>query len=507
MVDQLRIIREGYSILHSGKCLVSIVTQLSIDRIDRLQLLCSAWASSNEICCEVVAAVLDEDRSKDAIKPSHNSSIAALKRLEDYVRHNMSNCKLHTILVARSDNKVGVLYPINQLRNIALKATLSEFIFLLDVDCIPTTGILHELIGTPERLTTLRRLCWDECAAVVIPCFEFIKPLSESQLHRHNYSVKDIYSGMIDKNNTTVQRFMGNRFPRGHRASNYSQLEQIWTERLNQIQTHTSKEGDTYCYPPTFYKVEYEEGYEPYILLPRVYACMYDEVFSGYGRNKTLQLYHLHRMGVQYYCCGNAAVIHIDHAPSVDRQLLLGPVESAATTDTGNCCTGDFPRVEKLPGLLEEIKDKYNVARQAITTHCSSWAIEGVHQNSNINVLLNSEYYMDDNAYMSNSSWTNCLPRYRFHTWLGGSKRKERVHKTKRRYGVGTACAWWPDAGTQSAAEEVVQQLRALQECAYIEGSKKINIENIEISSVRNRLAHLCSIHMRYEAPLLHIHR
>ena len=173
MEPNLTIIRRGSCGKSSDSCLIGIVTQLSIDRIDRLSILCKQWSTSNTRG-HIVAAILHENRGTDKSE-TESSTLKKLKSLEIYVS-TLPGCSLQTILVKwriKYGSNVG-LYPINALRNIALEACTTELVLLSDVDCIPTSFLLDDLIGTTEKRSALLTHCWDNYSAVVIPSFEIL---------------------------------------------------------------------------------------------------------------------------------------------------------------------------------------------------------------------------------------------------------------------------------------------------------------------------------------------
>ena len=200
-MSDLKIIRMGYS--HRSRSIksmppITVVTQLSIDRLERLSLLCSCWDGP------VVAAILDENRSSIAdTYRLNNKSKDLISELENRIHtqavSSNSACMLQTILLKRRirnhvtkgdiyTNKepdqqlMDNLYPINELRNVALNAARSEFVLLLDVDCVLSKDALKILSGwslhadnspaISDRLSVLRNLCIEAPGAIVIPCFE-----------------------------------------------------------------------------------------------------------------------------------------------------------------------------------------------------------------------------------------------------------------------------------------------------------------------------------------------
>lgn len=205
-MNNLKVIRRGCS--HHSRPTesiippITIVTQLSIDRLERLSLLCSCWDGP------VIAAILDEDRASRVNMnrfATNNNRKVLISELENKIYdlsvRNSSACMLETILLKRTIRKniiendftdeqpeqlLDHLYPINELRNVALNAAKSEFILLLDVDCVLSRDALKILSGWSvhendpvstafsDRLSVLRSLCIETPGAIVIPCFEAI---------------------------------------------------------------------------------------------------------------------------------------------------------------------------------------------------------------------------------------------------------------------------------------------------------------------------------------------
>lgn len=253
--------------------LITIATQLSIDRIDRLARLCEQWRGP------IVAAILEEVRGNydeiyqaarrypDLVFGCDNQSIKSVKVLESSVILN-TMCSLKTLLLRRKQKAIMLephlnelqyrsdLYPINELRNAALCAVETEFVLLLDVDCSFCTNAVQKLTGAcideisldqsvfADRLATLRRLCIDSFSVIVIPCLEQVPSNAEDQgFHatESNPNPPIIFtasevpgfnaSGCLKSDSDQqLQPFMAARFSRAHRATQFDKLRSIWQE-------------------------------------------------------------------------------------------------------------------------------------------------------------------------------------------------------------------------------------------------------------------------------------
>lgn len=209
--------------------------------------------------------------------------------------------------------------------------------------------------------------------------------------------VMDAYSSSTDEegeNSFSISPFMYARCPRSHRATDFSQLLQVWSERRKELQSMPQQ-----TFPIRYYPIQYEEGFEPYILMSRAYICGYDSRLSGYGRNKCLHIYHLHRLGIKFWVCADVFALHVPHPPSHDRELVLG-------TDSNS----------RNHALLDVVKARYNKSRDIISTSCSIWAL-------------------DEDMTRHPSSITSS--RYMWSCTTAPSTRRECI---------GTSIAWWPES-------------------------------------------------------------
>ena len=223
--------------------------------------------------------------------------------------------------------------------------------------------------------------------------------------------VVDVYNSSAraeDANFFSINPFMLARCPRSHRATDFSQLLQVWQERHREPQSIPKK-----SFPVRYYPIQYEEGFEPYILVSRAYVCGYDRRLSGYGRNKCLHIYHLHRLGVKFWVCADVCAVHIHHPPSQDRDLVLG-TENNARDHT----------------ILDLIKARYNKSRGIISMSCSSWALDDdmkLHPSSED--LLRREDANEEKIFTDTPDMDTRQSR---------APSSGRVCK-------GTSIAWWPD--------------------------------------------------------------
>ncbi|KFD69737.1 hypothetical protein M514_09655, partial [Trichuris suis] len=138
---------------------VTLVTQLSFDRMSVLRLLLQYWSGPLAV--------------------SMYLTDAELHHLEDYFSKlrlgGRKNVAVHVVF------KDGPFYPINKLRNIALRSVRTPFVFLCDVDFIPMTGAYELLKKAIQDQGNMER------TALIVPAFEMNRldgkfPLNKTKL-------------------------------------------------------------------------------------------------------------------------------------------------------------------------------------------------------------------------------------------------------------------------------------------------------------------------------------
>jgi hypothetical protein len=486
----LRVVRDGQSSRGlSPPPAVAVVTQLSIDRLDRLEEICEVWGSSvTSSKGAVVAAILDEDRSNDKMfhaKKGNLSSKQLLRELEKRVDAKGVS-QLTTSLVARSRCRESDLYPINSLRNIALSSTKSDFVLLLDVDCLPSVDSFDAICGTPDQCSALRRICIDDMSVVVLPCFEQTTPASDPSLHAFKFTSHDLMEAFshttacdlqssisTPDSGVNVQPFMASRFAGGHHATDFMQLLTIWRN------AYFKDDAVRHYYP-----IEYREGFEPYVVVARHFVPPYDELLEGYGRNKALHLYHLNRLGFKFVVSSRACLLHKSHEPTSDRVMFFQG--SQRNGGVGEISVESRGYRSGQSSLMRVVKARYAEARDRITRECASWALD----DSCVAGNMSAETAGDDVETMA---------------------------------AVGTACVYWPASVGPSGYVPHIHnstrngkiQLNKHWESLFMSLFKHLNLgdlDNEEISSDSqsisiNALANYCAVHLLYFPPKLHIER
>ncbi|KAL7289788.1 hypothetical protein TKK_0016191 [Trichogramma kaykai] len=235
--------------------------------------------------CSTDRMALLEDLSKHwdgPISVALYLSDADVQTFIDFVQNsaelrNRKNIAYHIVY------KEGEFYPVNYLRNVAMKYMTQPFIFQLDIDFLPQMN-LHKILM--DHLIQYN-LTGNENIAFVVPAFEtqryrFTFPMSKADLLKY-LELRILYT------------FRYHVWYQGHAATNYS-LYQNATEP---------------------YEVSWEPDFEPFVVVPKS-APAYDVRFLGFGWNKVSYITHLTAIGYRYVVLPDTFIIHRPHAPSRD---------------------------------------------------------------------------------------------------------------------------------------------------------------------------------------------
>ncbi|XP_065647225.1 xylosyl- and glucuronyltransferase LARGE2s isoform X2 [Hydra vulgaris] len=239
---------------------VTLMTHLSMDRIQILDLLSQHWEGPMSISLYASDA--------EAQQFTRYSSVSSFLR-------KRKNIGLHIVY------KDGDLYPVNYLRNVALEHVQTTYVFLSDIDFLPMIGLYNYLRGL-ANITNMEK------KAVVVPAFETYQykldyPLSKKQLIEYWGSQK-------------VDTFRGEVWQQGHAATDFQRWKTSSTD----------------------YEVRWEVDFEPYILVKKSSVPLYDMRFVGFGWNKVSHIMELHALRFKFVVAANGFIVHMPHAPSVD---------------------------------------------------------------------------------------------------------------------------------------------------------------------------------------------
>ncbi|XP_065909688.1 xylosyl- and glucuronyltransferase LARGE2s-like [Dysidea avara] len=250
----------------AGHTDVTLVAQLSHDRLHMLEALCDHWEGPISL-----SLYLTDPEASHFLQLATSSPVIS----------HRTNIAFH--VVYKSINDAG-FYPVNYMRNVALRHANTQYVFLSDIDFLPSYGLHDYLKGLVKDEISERKI-------FVIPAFETLRYRLEFP------SDKLSLLRMLDEG--TLYTFRYHVWKRGHSATDYAK----WRTAVNP------------------YKVEWSPDYEPYIVV-RSDVPLYDTQFVGFGWNKVSHIMRLDAMGYQFHVIPDHFIIHIPHSPSLDISMF-----------------------------------------------------------------------------------------------------------------------------------------------------------------------------------------
>ncbi|XP_015682531.1 LARGE xylosyl- and glucuronyltransferase 2 isoform X1 [Protobothrops mucrosquamatus] len=240
---------------------VTLIAQLSMDRLQMLEAICKHWTGPISL-----ALYMSDAEAQQFLRYAQASEVLS----------NRQNVAYHIVY------KEGQFYPVNFLRNIALKNAQTSHVFLMDIDFLPMYGLYDYLRSSIMQLELPPKK-----VALIVPAFETLH-------YRLNFpKSKAELLTMLDMGSLYTFRY--HVWPQGHAPTDYAK----WR---------------TATVP---YRVEWQPQFEPYVVVRR--DCpLYDQRFVGFGWNKVSHIMELDAQEYELLVLPNAFMIHMPHAPSFD---------------------------------------------------------------------------------------------------------------------------------------------------------------------------------------------
>lgn len=248
---------------------VTFTAQLSFDRIQMIEELAKYWDGPMSLTLYITDPEVQEC----------NNFISNSKMLQDRM-----NIAYHIVF------KDGEYYPINLLRNVALRNVNTPYVFLADIDFISMKDLYYII---KNQIRTIKNL---DKKALIVPAFETQRyksriPKNKQQLLKM-LDIKEIFP------------FRHDVWAAGHSPTNYTK----WRTSF------------------TMYKVDWQPDFEPYIVV-KSDVVSYDQSFMGFGWNKVSHIMELNAQGYEFFVLPNCFIMHKAHAPSFDiARFRISPI-------------------------------------------------------------------------------------------------------------------------------------------------------------------------------------
>eukprot|EP00055_Hartaetosiga_balthica_P009441 m.37611 g.37611 ORF g.37611 m.37611 type:complete len:449 (-) comp6747_c0_seq3:323-1669(-) len=169
-------------------------------------------------------------------------------------------------------------FPNNALRNIAVKAALTEYVMVLDVDIVPSSGLNQELLRAARLMVS------NEIANTVfiIPTFEVVQ------------------ENILPQSRTDVLRWI-----------EVKKAQPFYKDLCWKCQKHTRFDVWQGNHDSKLlYEVHWEDAFEPFYGIHRNGFIPYDERFKQYGFNRISQVCETHVAGYRFKVLYNGFAMH-----------------------------------------------------------------------------------------------------------------------------------------------------------------------------------------------------
>ena len=266
----------------------TLVTQLSDDRMWMMQEHCARWKAP-------MSVLIFSNKAKDDI----------VQQLIDFgcpVSRDNLESEEFILKIIQADKYSVDDYPVNTMRNIAIRDVQTTHLFYIDVDFWPGVDTYKALMDGNVR----KWLAEDPKLAIIVPAFQIFRQCHEYRDCREEnikvmpktvHDVKNLWNRkhqrifMFDPTNHN-----------GHGSTDYESWLEMNAGDLKDLECIKSNR------------------YEPYIAVRHCDELSpYQEQFTGYGKNKMSQAMQMRRSGYLYSQVGGGFLVHYPHLDSKSR--------------------------------------------------------------------------------------------------------------------------------------------------------------------------------------------
>lgn len=280
---------------------MTIVTQLSYDRIDQLKAQCDTWGGP--ISAVVYLGLLQPAALRLEAGPISQLTRAILNisQFFDGVEAT-GKCQLDIMLVYElyQEERAMMLYPVNLLRNLARLQARTPLIAMMDVDMLISTNLVEEL-RSPEKAAQYLAQCKNK-VVFVLPAFEtYGVEIEEASTLADTIATGSKQFLLESLDMGIAGSFDSKRFLLGHAATNFTHWK-----------TATKS-----------YEVAYSYRYEPWVICDRMDVPWHDVRFRGYGQNKIVHVASMNASGYKFVVHSQSFIVHRAHQHTAARRELV----------------------------------------------------------------------------------------------------------------------------------------------------------------------------------------
>jgi len=314
---------------------LTVVTQLSHDRLWMMEHHCKRYGPHR-----ISIAVYTNQSHQEVITELINMGCRIAFTTTTTDTTNATAALLSVIVMnatkAHNKNKNND-YPVNELRNLALRAVRTTHIMYIDVDFWTSKNLYESILGhqpidtnTNSIIKTIRqKLYMDPKLALVIPAFQLRRTpncLDEKK------DCRSEHVPLMPFTNSELMKLLLSLPPKkgadifdptnsgGHGSTDYNHWLSQQQRQQSKLgnETTTIGTGTLLLHPIDCLK---SHRYEPYVVIRycREITPPFQSIFSGYGKNKMTWMMQIVRSGFVFSQVQDAYLVHYPHPISASR--------------------------------------------------------------------------------------------------------------------------------------------------------------------------------------------
>ncbi|KAF2075262.1 hypothetical protein CYY_003438 [Polysphondylium violaceum] len=286
---------------------VTIVTQSTVDRLYKLGIMAKKWRAP------ISAAVFIKDRGTELLLIE--------KTLDEYpILREFADIHL---LFAENTR-----YPVNNLRNLAIKYAPTDLVFLMDADFVPPLG-LHDYIVSYQNYFKINKANYQQYKKY-IPNVQFV---NSTTFNHPSHTVNMVPEDKNIKVAFVVPSFSSSHSPDLLPDDKSTLLTMVKNGVVSPSnlkvcrKCHSSSNFQLWSQTDKTFEAKYQWIYEPYLIFNKSETEWFDERLKGYGFDKNTHAFVMAVQGYRFMVLPNAFIIHINHpesswdGPSITDQL------------------------------------------------------------------------------------------------------------------------------------------------------------------------------------------
>lgn len=250
---------------------ITLATQGSVDRLGRLLDGTKRWNGP-------ISA---------AIYIHQEASIAEFINFFQENRNALNGTSFHLFFEKISTPKDNE-YPHNYLRNLAMSNIQTNYVINIDMDFVVNANAHDDLVELIKTDNNVRRHL-DNRTVLVLPAFENTFHLDEEDVSLAPPTKAEVIEQV--KVLKTAEAFHLKKYQPGHGPTNFER----WYANKTQA----------------IYDIDYEVGFEPYLLARKDGLPLFWTGFRGFGFNKKSWVEEVHRMGYKFAVLRDHFVFHV----------------------------------------------------------------------------------------------------------------------------------------------------------------------------------------------------